>query len=309
MTGAVRDRVSPSTVGIASMLVVTAIWGSTFVVVKDVVARMPVMDFLAWRFLVGAIALLLCLPRSVRGLGRRGVGHGIVLGLLIGAGFVTQTFGLALGTPASVSGFITGMYIVFTPLFAGVLLHRRIGLLAWIAVAMATAGLALTSLRGISFGIGELMTLGCAAAFAFHIIGLAAWSSRYDSVGLAVVQIGTVGVLSLAASAASGIATGHPRVLAMPPDTAVWGAVALTGVLATAFGFLTQTWAQRHVPPTRIAVVMTMEPVFAGVFGVAYGERLGWATVTGGALVLAAMYLVELRPSKEPTDEVERLEM
>lgn len=309
MVEATRARVPAATVAIVAMLVVTAIWGSTFVVVKDAVARMPVMDFLAWRFVAAAVVLLLFRPRSLRGLSRGGLAHGTVLGLLIGAGFITQTFGLALGTPASVSGFITGMYIVFTPLIAGVLLRRRIGPAAWFAVALATAGLALTSLRGLSFGVAEVITLGCAAAFAFHIVGLAAWSSRYDAYALAVVQIGTVGVLCLVVSAARNLATGHMRVLALPPDGAVWGALAITALLATAFGFLAQTWAQRHVPPTRIAVVMTMEPVFAGIFGVLYGEHLDWATIVGGALVLAAMYVVQLRPEPNPADDVERLEM
>lgn len=301
-----RSYASSRTLALVSMLVVTAIWGATFVVVKDAVTRMPVMDFLAWRFLAAAAVLVVLRPHALRGLGTHGWAHGGVLGLLLGVGFVTQTFGLAIGTQASVSGFVTGMYVVFTPLLAGLLLRRRIGGLAWLAVALATTGLALTSLRGLSFGTGEMLTLVCALAFAFHIVGLSVWSPRHDTYGLAVVQVGTVGVLCLAVSA--GLRGGLAP-LTVPPDAQVWGALALTALLATAFGFLAQTWVQRLVPPTRIAVVMTMEPVFAALFGVLYGERLGWATAVGGALVLAAMYLVELGPRRSKNAELERLEM
>ncbi|MQA80895.1 MAG: EamA family transporter [Streptosporangiales bacterium] len=281
------------------MLLVTLVWGATFVIVKDAVARMPVMDFLAWRFLAAALVMVAVHPTRLRRLDGPAVGHGVVLGLAIGGGYVAQTFGLAIGTRASVSGFLTGMAVVFTPLFAGVLLRRRIGALAWLAVAVATAGLALTSLRGVSFGLGELLTLGCAACFALHILGLSVWSRRYDSYALAVVQIGTVGVVCLAVAAGQGLAATTPH--AHPQ---VWMALAVTAVLATAVGFLVQTWAQRHVSATRIAVVMTMEPVFAALAALLYGERLGWASAVGGAMVLAAMYLVELDPRRGPETEI-----
>jgi drug/metabolite transporter (DMT)-like permease len=267
-------------------VLVCALWGSTFLVVKDAVARMPVMDFLAWRFAIAAIAMVAIRPRAVVALDARGRRLAGLLGLLLAGGYIAQTVGLE-HTPASVSGFITGLYVVFTPLCTAVLLRRRVGPVTWLAVGLATVGLALLSLHGFSIGSGEALTLLCALAFALHIVGLGEWSSSYDAAGLVVVQLATVAVLSIVVAA--------PRSLAPPPDAGVWGAVLLTALAATAVAFFLQTWAQAHLAPTRAAVVMTMEPVFAGIFGVAIGgDPLGVRTVIGAALVLAAMYAVEL---------------
>lgn len=285
----------------AALLGVTAIWGSTFVVVKDAIARMPVMDFLAWRFGIATVAVVVLAPRSLRRLDPRGRRVGVALGLALGAGYVLQTLGLRT-TPAAVSGFITGMFVVFTPLISGVALRRRVGGSAWVAVVLATGGLALLSLRGLSVGVGELLTLGCAAAYAVHIVGLGEESASYDAVGLAALQLATVTVLSALGGAPGG--------LAPPPDAGVWGAVLLTGLAATALAFFTQTWAQAHLPPTRAAVVMTMEPAFAGVFGVWLGgDRLSARSWLGAALVLAAMLLVEAGPRHGAEGDVERLEV
>jgi len=293
-------RFSATTVAIATLIAVTCIWGSTFVVVKNAVERMPVMDFLAWRFAIAAAVMALLRPSAVAQLSPVARRHGIVLGLALGGGYIAQTFGLER-TPASISGFITGLFVVFTPLCSALLLRRRVGAVAWAAVAIATVGLALLSLRGISVGTGEAITLLCAICFALHIVGLGQWATPADAYGLAVVQLSTVAVVSILISA--------PDTLAPPPDAGVWGGIALTALGATAFGFFGQTWAQSHLPPTRAAVVMTMEPVFAGIFGVAVGgDHLGPRTVLGALLVLVAMYLVELGPRRGADAAVERLE-
>ena len=285
----------------ATLVVVCVIWGSTFVVVKDAVQRMPVMDFLAWRFAIAAAAMAVLRPGAVRRLSPAARWHSVVLGSALAAGYVAQTFGLER-TPATVSGFITGLFVVFTPLCSGLLLRRRVEGTAWFAVAVATGGLALLSLRGLSVGTGEAITLLCAVSFALHIVGLGEWSTPSDAYGLAVVQLSTVAVASIVISA--------PDTLSPPPDAGAWGAVLLTALGATAFGFWGQTWAQAHLAPTRAAVVMTMEPVFAGVFGVAIGgDHLGVRTVAGALLVLAAMYLVELGPRQGADAAVERLEV
>ena len=297
---AARAR-SPEAVGTVALIGVTAVWGSTFVVVKDAVERMPVMDFLAWRFALAAVVMAVVRPGSVAALGRDGRRHGVLLGLALAAGYVAQTYGLQR-TPATVSGFITGLFVVFTPLCAGLLLRSRVPPAAWVAVALSTAGLALLSLHGLSVGRGEAITLLCAVSFALHIVGLGEWATPGNAYGLAVLQTGTVGVVSAVISA--------PDTLSPPPDAGVWGAILLTALAATAFAFFVQTWAQAHLQPVRAAVVMTMEPVFAGVFGVAIGgDRLGLRTVLGAALVLAAMYLVELGPRRGADATVERLEV
>ncbi|MBV9487236.1 MAG: DMT family transporter [Frankiaceae bacterium] len=283
-----------------SLLVVTAIWGSTFVVVKDAVERMPVMDFLAWRFAIAAVVMAAVRPRAVSTLDRHGRQAGVLLGIALGGGYVAQTFGLER-TPASVSGFITGLFVVFTPLCAGVILRKRIDGMTWLAVLLATVGLGLISLHGFSIGRGEAITLLCALAFALHIVGLGEWSSSYDAAGLAVVQLTTVAVVCIVVAA--------PSSLAPPPDWRVWGAVLLTAIAATAVAFFIQTWAQAHLPPTRAAVVMTMEPVFAGIFGVAVGgDSLTARVVVGAVLVLIAMYAVELGPQQAKDATVQRFE-
>lgn len=294
-------RPSPATAAALGLVAVTASWGSTFVVVKDAVERMPVLDFLAVRFAVATAVMVLLRPATMRRLDPLALRHGGVLGLALGLGFVTQTVGLQ-HTSAAVSGFITGMYVVFTPLIAAVVLRHPVSGWAWLAVALATGGLALLSLRGFSVGSGELLTLLCAVFFAVHIVGLGEWSAGHDAYPLAVVQLAAVAALCGAAAAPGGVT--------LPPDATTWGAVALTAVAATAFAFVVQTWAQARLSATRAAVIMTAEPVFAGLFAVLLGgEHLGPRTVLGAALVLAAMYLVELGPRRAADATVERLEV
>jgi len=290
-----RDRPTLALVG------VTAIWGSTFVVVKDAVEKVPVTDYLTWRFGIAALVMLVIRPRSVAALGRPGRRAGAVVGVALGVGYLAQTIGLQ-HTSAAVSGFITGMFVVLTPLGSALLLRSRVPGSAWAAVALATVGLALLSLHGFSVGYGELLTLGCAAAFALHIVGLGRWASSYDAFGLAVVQLATTAVLCGAVAVPGG--------LVVPHDASVWGALAVTSLGATALAFVVQTWAQAHLEPTRAAVIMTMEPVFSGVFAVLLaGEVLGLRTLAGAALVLAAMLLTELGPRRGAEGAVSRLEV
>jgi drug/metabolite transporter (DMT)-like permease len=280
---------------------VTAVWGSTFVVVKDAVGRMPVTDFLTWRFALAALAMLLLRPRSVSRLPVGGRRAGALLGLALGAGYLFQTLGLQ-STSAAVSGFITGMFVVLTPLGAALLLREPPGPVAWVAVGLATVGLGLLSLRGLAIGGGELLTLLCAAAFALHIVGLGRWASSYDAFGLAVVQLLVVALLCGVFAVPGG--------LAVPPDAGVWVALALTALAATALAFVVQTWAQAHLSPTRAALVMTMEPVFGGLFAVLVGgEHLGPRPLLGALLVLAAMVLTEAGPRHGAEGDVERLEV
>jgi drug/metabolite transporter (DMT)-like permease len=289
----VSGRTPPVDAGrlaVPALLAVTAIWGTTFVIVKNAVAKMPVMDFLAWRFVIATAVMVVVRPRAVLTLDRKGCWRGILLGATLAGGYVAQTYGLR-HTSAAASGFITGMFVVFTPLLGGLLLHRRVGRSSWLAVALATVGLGVISLHGVDIGLGEALTLLCALAYALQLVGLGEWSSDHDVYALAVVQLVAAAVLITAISL--------PTVgLGPPPTPFVWGAVVGTAVLATAVAFLVQTWAQTHISATRASVVMTMEPVFAGLAAVLAGERLGWRVPVGGALVLAAMYLVEVGPRR-----------
>jgi drug/metabolite transporter (DMT)-like permease len=282
-----RKWKSSTGLAMAALVAVTAVWGWTFLIVKDAIAKMPVMDFLAVRFAIAAILMFAIRPTSLRHINRRGLWQGAVIGFLLGMSYITQTYGLRTVSPG-VSGFITGMAVVFTPVITWLMLRRKINRNTWLAVALALAGLALLSLHGWAFGTGELLTVGCAIFVAFQVIGLGEWSPHHEAYGLALVQITTSAVIMLIAAAPGGIV--------LPPDLTVWGTVGVTAVLATALAFVVQTWAQSLISPTHIAVILTMEPVFAGVFSVAAGEdRLTFRIIGGAVCVLAAMLIAQLK--------------
>ena len=275
---------------------VTAAWGSTFFLIKDVVTRIPPADFLAVRFAIAAVVLAVVAPRALVRLSRRQWFYGVALGAVYGAAQLLQTAGLA-HTSASVSGFVTGMYVVFTPLLAAVVLRRPVGRVTWFAVAVSTAGLAALSLHGVAVGFGEAITLLSAALYAVHILGLGAWTTSRDAVGLSIVQMGTIALVCTPFALPDGIT--------VPSSPSDWVSMLYMALVAGALALLVQTWAQAHLPATRAAVIMTMEPVFAAGFAVAAGgESLTVRMVLGGALVLGAMYLVELGPRRSADAEV-----
>jgi len=272
------------------LLLMTAVWGSTFFLIKDVVARMPVADFLAVRFVVAAVVMLVLFFRPVLQLGRTQMLRGLLLGVVYGAGQLLQTWGLSLIAP-SVSGFVTGMYVVFTPILAMVLLRHRMPGVVWLAVLLATAGLALLSLNGVSVDLGVWLTLASALMYGLHIVGLGQWSRRGEAFGMSAVQMVAIAIVCLLATL--------PHGPTLPPDRSAWLAVLYMALIAGAGAMLMQTWAQAHMPATRAAIVMTTEPVFAAAFAVTFGsDLLTWRMLVGGALVLAAMYTVELMPRR-----------
>ena len=273
------------------LLLMTAVWGSTFFLIKDVVARMPVADFLAVRFVVAAVVMLVLFFRPVLQLGRTQMLRGLLLGVVYGAGQLLQTWGLSLIAP-SVSGFVTGMYVVFTPILAMVLLRHRMPGVVWLAVLLATAGLALLSLNGVSVDLGVWLTLASALMYGLHIVGLGQWSRRGEAFGMSAVQMVAIAIVCLLATL--------PHGPTLPPDRSAWLAVLYMALIAGAGAMLMQTWAQAHMPATRAAIVMTTEPVFAAAFAVAFGsDLLTWRMLVGGGLVLAAMYTVELMPRRD----------
>jgi drug/metabolite transporter (DMT)-like permease len=278
---------SSPAIALIALFGVTAIWGSTFIIVQDAIAKVPVMDFLAVRFTVATLVMIALRPFFWRNITRRGLLRGVLLGVVLGLAYILQTFGLRFAS-AAVSGFITGMFVVLTPVISWVLLRRKTNRVTWLAIVLATIGLGLLGLHGWSIGTGELLTLGCALFVALHIVGLGEWSAQHETYSFSVIQIGTIAVIALLASAPGGIM--------LPPDPGVWIAIGITAVLATAVAFLVQTWAQSLVSPMHAAVVMTMEPVFAGIFAVVIGgEHLTTRTLLGGVCVLAGMLLVQIK--------------
>ena len=282
-----------------TLLGITAAWGSTFFLIKDLLERVPTLDFLGVRFAIAAVALVLVAPRALGRLSREARRHAVVLGLLYGLGQILQTAGLA-HTPASVSGFITGLYVVATPLFAAVLLHTRITWLTWAAVLLAVIGLAVLTLNGLSVGYGEALTFVAAMLYALHIVGLGAWSTATDAMGLAILQLIVIAVVCLVCTAPDG--------LVLPDRASDWASLLYMALIPGALGIVGQTWAQAHLPPTRTAIVMSMEPVFAAFFAVLLGgESLTSRMLLGGAFVLSAMLVVELGPRRHVEGEVTHL--
>jgi drug/metabolite transporter (DMT)-like permease len=284
----------------AALLGMTATWGSTFYLIHDLLDRIPTLDFLAVRFALAGVLMLAVAPRAVARLGVRSRRAALGLGLLYGLAQVLQTAGLA-HTPASVSGFLTGMYVVATPLLAAVLLRTRITLLTWAAVALAVVGLGVLTLSDLTVGYGEAITLVAAVLYALHIVGLGAWSNARDALGMSIVQILVIAALCLLATAPDGE-------LVLPATGGDWASVAYMAVFPGALALLGQTWAQAHLTPTRTAIIMSMEPVFAASFAVLLGgESAGPRMLVGGALVLGAMLLVELVPRRRIEAEVQHL--
>ncbi len=268
------------------LIALTAIWGSTFFLIRDVVRQLSPADFLAVRFTIAAVATLAVFWRPMLALNKREIEVGLGLGIVYGAAQILQTVGLA-HTQATRSGFITGTYVVLTPIIAAVLLREHIPRSTWVAVLMATAGLATLSLSGFGFGFGETVTLFAAVFYALHIVGLGKYSSPAGAAGLSAVQMVVIAVVSLVAAAPGGIE--------LPQGAGAWTSVVYMALIAGAVAIWAQTWAQSHLSATRAAIVMTLEPVFAAGFAVALGgESMTVRMFLGGALVLAAMYTVEL---------------
>ncbi len=223
----------------------------------------------------------------------------MALGGVYGLAQIFQTVGLG-HTSASVSGFITGMYVVATPLIAAWLLRTRIPATTWTAVALATAGLGVLTLNGFSIGYGEALTLLSSLFFALHIVGLGAWSRPGEALGMSIVQIFVVSALCFVATAPSGVVLPHE-----PRD---WISVLYMALIAGALGMVGQTWAQARLSPTRTAIIMSMEPVFAALFAIALGgESMTSRMALGGLMVLSAMLLVELTPGKHRELEVQHI--
>lgn len=293
-----RQRLVPL-LATLTLLAMTACWGSTFFLIHDLLDRVPAIDFLAVRFTVASAAMLLIAPRAIARLSPDVRRKALVLGALYGGAQILQTIGLA-HTAASVSGFVTGMYVVFTPLLAAAILRTRITALTWAAVLIALGGLAVLSLRGFSVGYGEGLTLLAAVIYALHIVGLGAWSKPSDAIGMSILQCVTISAICLVAAAPGGIV--------LPEGGGDWLAVVYMALFAGAAALLGQTWAQAHLPPTRSAIIMSMEPVFAALFAVLLGgESVTARMLLGGGMVLAAMLIVELVPRRKIEGEVQHI--
>jgi drug/metabolite transporter (DMT)-like permease len=270
-----------------ALLAVAAAWGYAFVVMKDAIEKQSVNSFLFSRFAVAVIAMVLLKPSVIKNLNPEIARKGFFAGLFLGSGYIFQTLGLKL-TGAAITGFITGLYVVATPVIAAVFLRHKISKFTWGCVALATAGLALLSLHGWSVGFGEFLVLMSAIGFGAHIIALSQWSNGLDSYTFTVVQLATCALLTGVIAFGQGYEA--------PANSTGWLVVFYTAILCTAIAFMIQTWSQAHMTPTKVAVILTMEVVFAAIFAVLFGgESLTTQALLGGILVVIAMFAIVIK--------------
>jgi drug/metabolite transporter (DMT)-like permease len=271
---------------------IAAVWGLTFVMVQDAVERLPVMTFLGYRFAAAALLVALIFRRRLAALSPAGWRAGVVMGAFLTAGYVFQTLGLER-TSASNAGFITGLFVVITPLMVALVFRERVGRAAWSAALVSAAGLYLLSGSG-GVNSGDGLVLLCAVAFSAHIVATARSVGSHDVAALLAVQLGVCGAFCLLVAAVGGD-------LEVPHGGSVWSALIVTSLVASALGFFVQTYAQRHAPPARTALILATEPAFAGLFGwVVGGEHLSALAWTGAALIMAAIVAVEIVPRLRP---------
>ena len=268
-----------------SLLAVTAMWGAAFVVMKPAIEQQPFYDFLAIRFTIAVGIMLLIKPKVVLALKGRMLVIGASLGVVLGLAYVTQTIALVT-TSAAITGFLTGTYVVLTPIIGWLIFRRRIGLKVGIGAVLALIGLGLISITGLSVEAGQIWGLACAVLFALHIVGLGRYSAGLDSYALTFVQLCAVAIVCWIGALPDGYQG--------PPNTDVWLAVLFTAIFATVIGFFVQTWAQAKMEPSRVAVILTLEVVFTAAIAVGVGQEvLALKTVLGGVIMIIAMVLVE----------------
>jgi drug/metabolite transporter (DMT)-like permease len=269
-----------------ALIAVTAVWGITFVQVKDAVALYPLFAFLALRFAIASATLAPAGVGRLGSLGRRGWAAASLLGLLLAVGYALQTAGLER-TTVSNAGFITGLYVVFTPVFALVLFRLRVEGAVWLGVALSLAGLALLAGVGLGTPAGDALVLAGSAAYSLQIALMERYAPRYDAIAFTLVEM----LAALAAFSACAVALGQIEV---PRGWTVWGALLVTGIFASALAFLVQTWAQQRTSATRTALAFAMEPVWTALFGYwLAGDRLGARGWAGAALVMAGIVVAE----------------
>jgi len=271
---------------ILALVAVTAIWGYTFVPVQKAVGAYPLFAFLAVRFAISGIALAPFAWAPLRSLPRAGWLAGLLAGGFLAAAYGFQTAGLDLTTVSS-TGFITGLYVVFTPILALALFRTPVPAAAWGGVALALVALALISGMPGGSVVGNVLVLANAVAQSCQIVAMERFAPRYDARALTFLQMG----VACATFVVIAVAAGQVEA---PDDAQTWYALVVTGVFAGALGYLVATWVQSRATAARAALVFTLEAPFAALFGVLLlSERLGWAGWLGCAVMLGGILLAE----------------
>jgi drug/metabolite transporter (DMT)-like permease len=268
------------------LLAIVAVWGWTFVLVKDAVEVYGVIPFLAVRFAIGSACMGLFVWRHAD---RRHLVTGGLIGVALALAYLLQTVGLDRST-ATNTGVITGLFIVFAPLASRLLFGVKTSPVLWGAIGVSLMGLALLTGAGPGgLASGDIFTLGCAASFGLHVALLERYAKHYHAGGLVLAQL-------LAATAIfSGVWLANEP--ARWPSAEVWPALLITGVVATAMAFFVQTSVQQRLSAVETAMIILTEPIFAAVFGyLLHGDRLSGLQILGGLLMVVAVFAAELYP-------------
>jgi drug/metabolite transporter (DMT)-like permease len=289
------------------LLLTPLIWGLTFPAGKVALDRLAVPPFMAWSRLLGFLVILAALPLFARAGTRwpdirRAIPPGIVLGALLFLGYSLQTAGLAR-TSATNAGFITGLYVVLTPVLGLALFREPAGRAAWAAVAMSVVGLALLSVESLPTPrprLGDMLVLASAVAWAGHVVAVGRFSGRFSSTGLALNQMAVATLLHLLGAFAVG--TGLEPTVA----GSVWPMLVVTGALGSGVAFTIQVFAQRQLTPTRAAVILAGESVFAALFAAVWlSERLLAHQWIGAVITVSAMVVSEVGARRKPGERLD----
>lgn len=282
---------------VMAMIAVTVLWGWSFVAIHESVTTLSASAFNAWRFLVGAAVMLVLLARRIQHIKLADLKHGAIAGVVLFLAYTLQTSGLVL-TSASNSSFITGLAVVFTPLFAKVFLNAPPTKQQMSGALLATIGLGLLTIRDFSVHSGDALSLGCAIFFALHIIILSRISKNGDVEVLAFIQVLVVALLSLLWSSSSGE-------MSLPSTSQAISTILILGIGGTAIACFVQTKAQVLTAPTKIALILVLEPVFGGMFGYFLaGDRLTALNILGASLIVLAMLVTEVKLKTKIVGEV-----
>lgn len=281
---------------VIALFAVGFVWGAAFVLMKDAIQQQPYLDFLATRFTIAFFAMLLLRPKIATRFQEGDIKFGALLGLVLALGYITQTLGLDM-TTAATSGFLTGLYVVFTPLIAWLVMKQRISKKVALGVLIALTGLAIFSgaAADLEFQIGQIWLVICAIFYAIHILLLSKHGKGRSSYRFAMLQIGWMAVVTWGFALLDGYQA--------PPNGEVWFALLFTALLSTVIAFWVQTWAQTLIDPARVALIITSEVVFTALVAVAVGqEPITFAMVVGGGLLFGAMLIVEWPTKRERID-------
>lgn len=291
---------SKTRLAVLALLGVGFVWGAAFVLMKDAIVLQPYMDFLATRFTVAAIAMILLRPMVSLRFEAGDIKYGALIGMVLAFGYINQTIGLDL-TTAATSGFLTGLYVVFTPLIAWLFIRQKVSGKVALGVLFSIVGMGIFSGAASSteFQVGQIWLVVCAVLYAVHILLLGHYGKTRNSYRFAMLQIAFVALVTWGFALVDGY---QP-----PPNFEVWFAVLFTALLSTVMAFWIQTWAQTLLDPARVALLITSEVIFTALLAIGLGqEPLTLAIVVGGGMMLTAMLIVEWpRKGDKPLDQTQ----